>query len=65
MLIIRVCLILACAAIIFAMSKWQASEKKKTEPRKAVLLLTKVLNLACAALIAIAVVGQVVDLTSK
>jgi len=62
MLIIRVCVVAVCAAIIFAMSKWQASEKKKTEPRKAVLLVTHVVKLACAALIAGAVVGQVVDL---
>ena len=64
MFIIRVCVVAICAAIIFATSKLQASQKK-TEPRKAALLVTKVVKLVCAALIAIAVIGQVVDLTSK
>lgn len=64
MLIIRVCMIVVCAVLIFAMSKWQAAEKK-TAPSRAVLRVTKVINLLCAALITIAVVGQIVDLAQK
>jgi len=65
MLTIRVCLIVICAFLIFVMRRWQTNENKKAEPRKSILLTTKVVNLISAAVIAVSVVGQIIDLTSK
>jgi len=65
MLTIRVCLIVICAFLIFVMRRRQTNENKKAEPRKSILLTTKVVNLISAAVIAVSVVGQIIDLTSK
>ncbi len=64
-LITRICLVGVSAVGIFIMSRMQAREKLASQPRKSVLLGTKVLNLIFAALIAICVVGQLIDLISR
>ncbi len=64
-LIIRVCVVGACALLIFVLSRWRAAERNRTRPRTSVLLSTKILNLILACLIAISVVGQIIDWTSS
>lgn len=62
---IRAAVVAICALLMFGMTRWQIREKNKPQPRKAVLLLSKILNLVCAALISLAVVGQIITLTGR
>jgi hypothetical protein len=65
LMIVRIIIILICGGLLFATRKYQSNENQKPEPRKSILLITKILNLIFAALIALSVLGQIIDLTSR